>query len=111
MRLRFTFYALLSLVAGGPLPAQSVPARPDSSPTLLLPARVFDGSDMHEGWGVLVRGERIVSAGPAGGIGIPAGTRRVELPGATLMPGLIEAHSHLLLHPYNETAWNDQVLH
>src|ERR1700684_1559708 len=28
----------------------------------------------------------------------------------TLMPGLIEGHSHLFLHPYNETSWNDQVL-
>jgi len=27
------------------------------------------------------------------------------------MPGLIEAHSHVLLHPYNETPWNDQVAH
>jgi imidazolonepropionase-like amidohydrolase len=28
-----------------------------------------------------------------------------------LMPGMIEGHSHLLLHPYNETPWDDQVLH
>ena len=34
----------------------------------------------------------------------------MALPGLTLMPGLIEGHSHLLLHPYNETTWNDQVL-
>jgi imidazolonepropionase-like amidohydrolase len=33
----------------------------------------------------------------------------IELPGLTLMPGLIEAHSHILLHPYSETPWNDQV--
>ena len=32
------------------------------------------------------------------------------MPGLTLLPGLIEGHSHLLLHPYNETTWNDQVL-
>ena len=32
------------------------------------------------------------------------------LPGLTLLPGLIEGHSHLLLHPYNETSWTDQVL-
>jgi imidazolonepropionase-like amidohydrolase len=38
-------------------------------------------------------------------------TTTVELPGLTLLPGLIEAHSHLLLHPYNETSWDDQVLH
>ena len=28
----------------------------------------------------------------------------------TLLPGLIEAHTHVLLHAYNETTWNDQVL-
>ncbi|MGH7222219.1 MAG: metal-dependent hydrolase family protein, partial [Gemmataceae bacterium] len=32
------------------------------------------------------------------------------LPNATLLPGLIEAHSHLFLHPYNEASWEDQVL-
>ena len=102
---------MLLLAGAGFASAQQASARADSTPTLLLPARVFDGSDIHEGWGVLVRGERIVSAGPASGLATPAGTRRVDLAGATLMPGMIEAHSHLLLHPYNETAWNDQVLH
>jgi imidazolonepropionase-like amidohydrolase len=90
--------------------AQAAPPRADSAATLLLPARVFDGTERHDGWAVLVRGERIVAAGPAAGIAAPSGTRRVELPGTTLMPGMIEAHSHLLLHPYNETTWDDQVL-
>ena len=112
MRLRSLVYAFVLLLAGAAVGrAQAVAPRPDSTPRLLLPARVFDGQDMHDGWGVLVRGERIVAAGPVSGISTPAGTRRVELPGATLLPGLIEAHSHLLLHPYNETSWNDQVLH
>src|SRR5665213_4088604 len=78
---------------------------------LLLPARVFDGMDMHEGWSVLVRGDRIAAAGPANTISLPSGATRVDLPGTTLMPGMIEMHSHMLLHPYNETSWNDQVLH
>ena len=82
-----------------------------SAATLLVPARVFDGTDMHEGWSVLVRGERIVGAGSAATLGAPAGTTRIDLPGTTLMPGMIEMHSHLLLHPYNETPWDDQVLH
>lgn len=112
MKRRSLLYALLPVLAVGfPGLAQSTTRRSDSTVTLILPARVFDGTDMHEGWGVLVRGERIVAAGPASGIATPAGTRRVELGGATLMPGMIEAHSHLLLHPYNETSWNDQVLH
>src|SRR5690606_29896666 len=55
-------------------------------------------------------GERIEAAGQAGDLTVPAGAATRELPGLTLMPGLIEGHSHLLLHPYNETSWNDQVL-
>ncbi|HEY0313946.1 MAG TPA: amidohydrolase family protein [Allosphingosinicella sp.] len=77
---------------------------------LLRPARVFDGVDPrpHEGWSVLVRGERIEAVGP--NLAAPAGARVVDLPGTTLMPGMIEGHSHLFLHPYNETPWDDQVL-
>lgn len=112
MRLRSSFPALALLLGIAlPLASQTAPSRADSAPTLLLPARVFDGADVHDGWAVLVRGQRIAAAGPAAGISAPAGTRRIELPGATLMPGLIEAHSHMFLHPYNETSWNDQVLH
>jgi imidazolonepropionase-like amidohydrolase len=59
---------------------------------------------------VLVRGQRIVAAGPAGAVAAPAGAATVDLPNATLLPGLIEAHSHVLLHPYNETPWDEQVL-
>jgi len=78
---------------------------------LLKPARVFDGEAMREGWAVVVRGQRIQAAGPAASVTAPAGAETIDLPGATLMPGLIEAHSHVLLHPYNETPWNDQVAH
>jgi imidazolonepropionase-like amidohydrolase len=77
---------------------------------LLKPARVFDGIDPrpHHGWMVLVRGEKIVAVGPD----LTAdGATVVDLPGKTLLPGLIEGHSHLFLHPYNETVWDDQVLH
>ena len=65
---------------------------------------------MHSGWTVIVRGDRIDAAGPSASTPVPAGARTIALPGTTLMPGLIEGHSHLLLHPYNETPWNDQVL-
>jgi imidazolonepropionase-like amidohydrolase len=81
--------------------------------TLLVPDRVWDGSDAapHDGWAVLVRGERIEAVGPRSQITAPADATTITLAGTTLMPGLIEAHSHLLLHPYNETPWDDQVLH
>jgi imidazolonepropionase-like amidohydrolase len=50
--------------------------------------------------------------GPASSImASGAGVKVVDLPGTTLMPGLVEGHSHVLLHPYNESSWNDQVLH
>lgn len=77
---------------------------------LLKPDRVFDGREMQQNWVVLVEGSTINYAGPASQLTIPRGTTELNLSGMTLMPGLIEGHSHLLLHPYNETAWNDQVL-
>ena len=78
--------------------------------SVLRPARVFDGEAMHEGWVVVVRGQRIEAAGAAASVTTPAGARVIDLPDTTLMPGMIEAHSHILLHAYNETPWNDQVL-
>jgi len=80
------------------------------SPCLIIPARVFDGQEMHESWVVLIENGKIKAAGPIGQLSIPSNAKRIELPGTTLLPGLIEGHSHLLLHPYNETSWNDQVL-
>ncbi|WP_345225323.1 metal-dependent hydrolase family protein [Hymenobacter koreensis] len=77
---------------------------------LLRPAAVFDGQTLHPGWAVLIEGDRIKAVGPAAQLTAPAGAQTLELPGQTLLPGLIEGHSHLLLHPYNETSWNDQVL-
>jgi len=77
---------------------------------LLLPDRVFDGERMHEAWAVLVAGDAIVYAGPAADLVTTADVRVRNLEGTTLMPGLIEGHSHLLLHPYDETSWTDQVL-
>tara|TARA_R110000744_G_scaffold248339_1_gene364732 strand:+ start:231 stop:1475 length:1245 start_codon:yes stop_codon:yes gene_type:complete len=81
-----------------------------SSQTLLKADRVFDGTEMHENWVVLVEGNQITYAGNSNGLTKPANTTEIELQGTTLMPGIIEGHSHVLLHPYNETDWNDQVL-
>ena len=97
--------ALILLLLAAPAAAQ---APPD---ILLRPARVFDGIDPqpHAGWQVRVRGDRIVEVGP--NLTAAATTQVVDLPGTTLMPGMIEGHAHLFLHPYNETLWDDQVLH
>jgi len=96
--------ALAALIALSPLPAIA-------APILLRPAQVFDGVDpvAHSGWQVLVDGERIVAVGPA--LTVPPDAKVIDLAGATLMPGMIEGHGHLFLHPYNETPWDDQVLH
>lgn len=89
-----------------PAAASAEPAR-----TLLRPAQVFDGTDPapHPGWQVLVEDGKIAGVGP--NLTVPTGTQTIDLPGQTLIPGLIEGHGHLFLHPYNETPWDDQVLH
>ena len=98
----------IAIACGVALSAQAPSPKPQA-PVVLRADRVFDGERMQSGWTVVVRGDRIEAAGPAATA--PAGARTISLPpGTTLMPGLIEGHSHLLLHPYNETSWNDQVL-
>ena len=108
MRLSPLLLLLLALL----LPFQA--QRPTPAPEtvyLLKPARVFDGesAQLHDNWSILVRGQKIVAVGPAATLQTPAGAKVIDLLGLTLMPGLIEAHSHVLLHPYTETVWNDQV--
>jgi imidazolonepropionase-like amidohydrolase len=111
----FIFAALLSFPAdarklsAGDRTAQAQNAAPA---TLLRPARVFDIEDgkTHEAWVVLVRGERIAAVGPAAQVVVPEDSKKIDLPGMTLLPGLMDIHSHIFLHPYNETLWNDQVL-
>lgn len=75
---------------------------------VLKPDRVFDGEVMHEGWMVLVKDRKIEAVGPS--LAVPPAAKVIDLKGCTLLPGLIEGHSHLFLHPYNETTWDDQVL-
>jgi imidazolonepropionase-like amidohydrolase len=100
--------SLAACLAFSLLTAAGAPAAQDA--VVMRPARVFDGSTLHTGWVVLVQGERIAAAGPAGDVDVPAAARVIELADQTLLPGLIEGHSHVLLHPYDETPWTDQVL-
>jgi imidazolonepropionase-like amidohydrolase len=103
-RLLFSFVAL-----GFATPLALAQPEP---PILLKAERVFDGltATANTGWVVLVKGEKIAAVGPSEMVQVPKGTKVIDLPGTTLLPGLIDAHSHLLLHPYDETKWDDQVL-
>jgi imidazolonepropionase-like amidohydrolase len=85
---------------------------PQNHSVLLRPERIFDatGSETHTGWGVLVADNKIQAVGPLTGLTTPPQARVYDLPGMTLLPGLIDAHSHIFLHPYNEARWDDQVL-
>lgn len=108
--------AALSFLIGGLWTAAAAQAGPDSAvrmaPMLIVPDAVWDGvADAPKaGWVVLVRRAHIEAVGPESSMAVPREADRIELPGTTLIPGLIEGHSHLFLHPYNEAAWDDQVL-
>jgi imidazolonepropionase-like amidohydrolase len=104
-------FLLCSMLACPVAAAQTTATAQPEVVYLLKPAHVFDGESAqpHDGWVVLVRGAAIEAVGPAGNVRPPAGAKVIELPGLTLLPGLIEAHSHVLLHPYSETPWADQV--
>jgi len=113
MRLLLFFVVLVSALFQMTPSAQtqSITPKPPDTVYLLKPAHIFDGesAQLHDGWVVFVRGEKIEAVGPASEVKAPPDAKVIDLPGLTLMPGLIEAHSHVLLHPYSETLWNDQV--
>ena len=91
---------LLSLLVVSPALAE---------PILIRPAQLFDGVDPTR-----TRAGRCWSGASGSRRSARTSRRRrapvIDLPGTTLMPGMIEGHSHLFLHPYNETSWDDQVL-
>jgi imidazolonepropionase-like amidohydrolase len=115
MRTRTLVLSLLAaLFTSAAASAQGVQAQAQATsprPVLLTADRVWTGDGApHSGWSVLVERGHIQAVGPSDKLTIPADVERIALPGKTLIPGLIELHSHLLLHPYNETTWDDQVL-
>jgi imidazolonepropionase-like amidohydrolase len=117
IKMRDAILTFILLVACFCFPMPSVieaqQAKAPDTVYLLKPGAVWDGesAELHRGWVVLVRGEKIEAVGSVTDVKAPADVKVVELSNLTLMPGLIEAHSHVLLHPYSETPWNDQVAH
>ena len=101
--MRRTFPIALAALLSIAWPSAQAPAV-----TILKPAHVFDGETMHDGWAVRVTGERIDAAGPEASVAA-AGAKVIDLPGTTLTPGLVEGHSHILLHAYSEASWESQV--
>ncbi len=103
INISFLIYILLTSQVGF---SQLVPGY------ILKPDRVFDGEKMHNDWIVIVKENKIIACGNEKQVTISdyPDFQIKNLVGQTLLPGLIEGHSHLLLHPYNETGWNDQVL-
>jgi len=106
---------LLGLLAGttlGAVAEKAPGAKATSAPFLLSPARVLDTTNgqMHAGWSVLVKGNQIAAVGPAAQVQAPADAVTIQLAEMTLLPGLMDIHSHIFLHPYNEASWDDQVI-
>src|SRR5690349_220122 len=98
--MRYLSFLLCFLMS---FPQTQRPTPPPETVYLLKPAHIFDGESgqLHDNWVVLVRGEKIEAVGPASSVGNASSAKVIDLPGLTLMPGLIEAHSHVLLHPYS----------
>jgi imidazolonepropionase-like amidohydrolase len=92
--------------------AANLPAQPTTGhPLILEPTQVWTaGEPLHSGWVVLIEGKQIKAVGPRGSFTVPADAEHIALPGMTVLPGLMDLHSHLLLHPYNEALWDVQVL-
>ena len=90
-------FGLVMSLAVLPCQAQGVGAVPQA--VVLHAARMLDvanGKVITPGE-VLVKGERIVDAGTH--VGRPVGAKVIDLGETTLIPGLIDAHVHLFLHP------------
>lgn len=99
----FLGVVMLSILVHGQQPA--APAA-----ILLKPAAVLDpqSGQLTRGATVVVRGDRIEAVGAS--VTPPAGARVIELGGLTLLPGLIDAHTHVLLQPEDEE-WPPPVVY
>ncbi|HVS63250.1 MAG TPA: amidohydrolase family protein [Thermoanaerobaculia bacterium] len=96
---RISIVALAALLASGGLAAAQAPGAADppatgSRVTAIEYVRVFDGAAVYADRTVVIRDDRIAAFGPAGSTAVPADAERVDGRGLTLLPGLIDAHTH-----------------
>lgn len=86
--------ALTAAVLGSALGSVRLPAQ--ETAVALVGARILPvvGAPIDEGL-LVIQGGRIVSVGPLAGAAIPEGARRIELRGNTIIPGLVDTHSHI----------------
>jgi imidazolonepropionase-like amidohydrolase len=97
---RYVSGCVLALTMSGSWPARA--QQPVNQPIVLHAARLLEvdtGRIVTPGE-ILIEGERIVSAGSS--VPHPGGARLIDLGDTTLLPGLIDAHVHLFLHPGSE---------
>ena len=74
----------------------SLPCAVSAQTTAFVGARIIDGrGGVIERGTIVARDGKIVAAGPAASTAVPSGAERIDLSGATIMPGLVNAHGHL----------------
>jgi imidazolonepropionase-like amidohydrolase len=111
-RYNTTVLIAAALVGAGTAPAQQESARV-SNTTVIKAGRLIDTrggrvlTDQH----IVIEGERVKRVGPAGEIELPAGADQIDLSGATVLPGLIDAHTHVLLQgDITQADYDEQLL-
>jgi imidazolonepropionase-like amidohydrolase len=101
------FLLLACALVSAPTPAQSTPAADHW--IAVRAGRLFDGSEkLATDQVILIKGNRIVKVGPAGQVQVPADAEVVDLSHATVLPGLIDAHTHVF---GNGPDFDNQILH
>ena len=94
---RFSSAVLLLATIVGPLAALGDEAPPESRVIFVRAGRLFDGSgdSARERMVIRIEGERIAAVEPESEITISEGAVTIDLSGATVLPGLIDCHTHL----------------